>query len=69
MKKVVFYAKTSEDWIAFYTEGCEIFGVILSRKEYKTFEDFINALRKCEDAPISDHDLIGATIILVKEVE
>jgi hypothetical protein len=69
MKRIVFFAKSKEDWFAFYTEGDEILGVVLPRKEYPTFEAFLNELPRCEDAPISDHDLIGATIMLVKEVE
>ena len=67
--RIVFYAESAEDWAVFYTEQGEIFGVIISKSECPTLQDFKRALRKCEDAPISPEHLVGLKILLVQEVE
>jgi hypothetical protein len=68
-KRIVFLGETNEDWMVFYVLGDEILGVVLSKNEYPTIEDFSRALSKCEDAPISPEYLAGVKILAVKEVE
>ena len=68
-KRVVFIADTNEDWMIFYVERDEILGIVLSKNEYPTIEDFSRAIRKCEDAPIEPYHLVGARILAVEEVE
>jgi len=68
-KRIVFYAHDKDYWYAFYMETDGIFGVILPKKEWPTLQSFKQMIRKCEDAPIEPEELVGATIVEVKEVE
>ena len=68
-KRIVFFAETSEDWAVFYTEQDEILGVVLSKLECPTLEDFKRVLPSCEDAPVPVDVLVGARIISVEGVE
>jgi hypothetical protein len=68
-KRIVFYVEGAEDWAVFYTLGDEILGVVLSKLECPTLEDFKRELPSCEDAPVPVDVLIGARIVAVEEVE
>jgi hypothetical protein len=68
-KRIVFYAQDKDYWYTFYTEDGEIYGIVLPKKEWPTLKSFKQMIRKCEDAPIEPEELVGITIIDVKEVE
>jgi len=69
MTRIVFYAESAEEWAVFYTERDEILGVVLSKLECPTLEDFKRMLPSCEDAPIDPQYLTGLKIVSVQEVE
>ena len=68
-QKLVFIGETNEDWMIFYVLGDEILGVVLSKLECPTLEDFKRVLPSCEDAPIDPQYLTGLKIVSVQEVE
>jgi hypothetical protein len=68
MAKIVFYGEDKDNWVAFYTEDNEIYGIFLPKKEWQTFWSFKQFIKKCEDAPIEPEELIGIKIIAIEKV-
>jgi len=69
MPKIVFYAEDKDNWVVFYTEEGQIYGIFLPKKEWQTFNSFKQFIKKCEDAPIEPEELLGVKIIEIQEME